>query len=361
MNALKKTCFLCILLVSATSAITQTFRISGTTSGIVDGTWLYLRTASPEKMLDSAKVQNGKFRLSGKRDEKAQMVIIFTSRYSNYVRFWAEENVRIHLNEGEFKKAVIIGSKTQSENERLLILKVPLDKKEDSLSRLYQTEKDSVRKKILQDKIRIARTENQNFDIEYIKSNSKSLVSAYLLDIYAPILGKEKTVALYQNLSPEIKQTSFAKHISNFIELNKDIQVGNKFSDFEQVNSNGNKVKLSSVKGKYTLLEFWASWCGPCRKENPSLVATYNIFKDKGFVIFGVSADENKAFWLEAIKEDKLPWENVSDLRGDKNEAAVIYGITAYPSNYLIDEDGVIIAKDLRGDKLKKKLEELLP
>jgi peroxiredoxin len=149
--------------------------------------------------------------------------------------------------------------------------------------------------------------------------------------------------------------------VNAFITLNKNPKTGDHFEDFTQLNASGKKVALSDIKGKYVLLEFWASWCGPCREANPGLVKTYHRFKDKGFAILGVSLDENKAGWLKAIEDDSLAWENISDLKGDKNEAAMIYGINAVPSNFLINAQGTIIAVNLRGASLEKKLEELLP
>jgi thiol-disulfide isomerase/thioredoxin len=111
------------------------------------------------------------------------------------------------------------------------------------------------------------------------------------------------------------------------------------------------------VGGKYVLIDFWASWCGPCRAENPNLVKVYNDFKDKGFDIFGVSLDTDRKSWLKAIKDDNLTWHHVSDLKGWENSAAQVYGVRAIPANVLLDKDGYIIGKNLRGEDLRKKLE----
>jgi thiol-disulfide isomerase/thioredoxin len=124
---------------------------------------------------------------------------------------------------------------------------------------------------------------------------------------------------------------------------------------------NDKPVSLDSYKGKYVLLEFWASWCGPCRAENPNLLAQKKIYGDKGFNILGVSLDKNKELWVKAIEKDGLTWTQVSDLNGWNNAVAVMYGIKAVPANFLIDPSGTIIAQDLRGDALNKKLKEIFP
>jgi peroxiredoxin len=138
--------------------------------------------------------------------------------------------------------------------------------------------------------------------------------------------------------------------------------VGSTAPDFTQNDVNGNAVSLSSLKGKYVLLDFWASWCGPCRAENPNVVETYNTYKDKGFTVLGVSLDNasTKDAWLAAIKKDGLTWTEVSDLAGWQNEAARLYDVKAIPQNFLIGPDGAIIARNLRGDDLKQKLASIL-
>ncbi|WP_082794000.1 peroxiredoxin family protein [Roseivirga seohaensis] len=123
-----------------------------------------------------------------------------------------------------------------------------------------------------------------------------------------------------------------------------------------QANVDGQTIQLSELKGKYTLIEFWASWCGPCRAFNPELVELYN---DQGFEILGVSLDSNKEKWEKAIEKDGLTWPNVSDLKGDNNEAAMIYGVRDIPDNFLIDENGIIIDRFIRGEKLQMRLKQL--
>lgn len=130
--------------------------------------------------------------------------------------------------------------------------------------------------------------------------------------------------------------------------------------DFSQTDAKNNLVKLSDFHGKIVLLEFWGSWCGPCRESNPELVKIYNEFKNRGFEILGVGAETSRDVWLKAIEKDKLTWTNITDLKGDKNTVALMYGVSYYPTNFLIDKKGNIIARDLQGDKLRKMLKQIL-
>lgn len=146
------------------------------------------------------------------------------------------------------------------------------------------------------------------------------------------------------------------------IEVGKKTNVGVTATDFTQNDPTGKPVKLSDFRGQYVLVDFWASWCKPCRAENPNLLKAYNKYKSKNFTILGVSIDDSdmKKAWLNAVQQDGLPWTQTSELKGANSEAALAYGVTAIPANFLISPEGKILAKNLRGAELEKKLAELL-
>ncbi|WP_461789623.1 redoxin domain-containing protein [Pedobacter sp.] len=358
---MKKSIVLTSLLFLSVVTLAQNFKINGTVEGLENGTWLYLKLSSPQLAIDSTQVTNGKFVLKGTLPQPATQVLLHTKQFANYVFFWLEnKNIKMSLKDGEFKKGIIKGSTTQTENEEIQKIIKPINLIEDSLRTALSKSKDVAVKDEIRKNLKNIKSEEYNTYLKYAKGHPNSLVIASIVDVYATTWGKEKTSEIYQLFAPALQKTDYGANINNFLKLSQEIKIGSKYIDFEQTNTAGKKVKLSDIKGKYILLEFWGSWCGPCREENPNLVKIYNAYKAKGFEILGVAADDNKVQWLKAIKDDGLPWENITDLKGSKNEAGLMYNINSFPSNFLIDENGIIIAKDLRGKKLSEKLAELL-
>ncbi|MNZ53057.1 Thiol-disulfide oxidoreductase ResA [compost metagenome] len=163
-------------------------------------------------------------------------------------------------------------------------------------------------------------------------------------------------------MNDPLKQTSLGKEFRRQIDRMSAVQIGKIAPDFSARDTSGNLVSLNSLKGKYLLLDFWASWCGPCRNENPYVVKAYQKFKAKNFEILGISLDDEttKEKWLKAIQEDQLTWLQVSDLKGWQSEVAELYHVRGIPQNFLLDPTGLIIATNLRGEELLKTLEDIL-
>lgn len=203
---------------------------------------------------------------------------------------------------------------------------------------------------------------NNGYNIDSLVSKyPNSPVAAFFLYRYFPYkLPLENLKATRAKLAPELNTLQYVIDLDKIINILENVQIGSVAPEFSLPDTAGVSVALSSFRGKYVLLDFWASWCPPCRKENPNVVAAYQQFKDKNFTIIGVSLDKDKAAWLKAIESDKLDWTQLSDLKFWDAEVAALYGIRSIPSNVLINPEGVIIAKNLEQEELHEKLKEVL-
>jgi peroxiredoxin len=165
--------------------------------------------------------------------------------------------------------------------------------------------------------------------------------------------------SLLNKIDPNVRNSPDYVYLSDRLETIKKVSVGQPAPEFTLNDPDGNPIAISSFRGKYLLIDFWASWCGPCRRENPNVVTVYNDFNDKGFEIIGVSLDRDREKWLGAIESDHLTWPHVSDLQYWDSAAGKLYGINSIPANVLVDRGGIIVARNLHGDDLRKKLQEL--
>lgn len=318
------------LFVSCKTTNKNEFTLEGETNSIPDKHWLYLYHSDKQIILDSTQVFNNLFKFNSQIDSLPIRVIIHDKNYKNYNFLWLDDyKMTLNASYHSFKEADVSGD----------------------LNKLNKELSESLKGK--------SRKERLQIEQKFVRDNPNSVISANILSVYKTTFIRKNVQELYHSFSKGNKASIYGKSIAQFLSINKGkISVGDEYVDFEMNDVNGKSLKLSNAKNKYTLLEFWASNCGPCRMENPNLVKTYNMYKSSGFEIFAVSEDTDKESWLKAIKKDKLPWLNVSDLN-KTNKASMIYGINGIPDNFLIDDIGIIIARNLRGEKLNKKLSEL--
>jgi thiol-disulfide isomerase/thioredoxin len=321
-----------LILTSCKQEKKSEFSITGTTNELKNGTVLYLFDSSKEKIIDSVKVQDNKFYFSTNLQNYPFPAILKNKDNSLYKRLWLENKPMLfNASNRNFENAEILGSDSE--------------KKYNILYKAVDT---------------LPRKEREILLTDFIKTNSDNILGSYVLSEWYISWKKERTEPLYNQFTEKNKNSIYGKEIRKYIESNQNPKIGEKYVDFVSTNQYGKKNKLSEIKGKLTLLEFWASWCAPCRKDNKNLVNYYNKYNPLGFEIFQVSLDNNKTQWLEAIKRDSLHWTNVSELKGWKSKEAIIYGINLLPTNYLIDENGIIINQDLRGQELEQKIKEIL-
>ncbi len=364
---MKQIFFLLVLLPFLSFAQTKKtaggFAIQGQLRALPNGTNVTLFGFSGTDTLAKTKVQNGGFTLTGTVDNVDARIIAFSGLNQRLVVFMGNDDVKVKSDSSNFSDVVITGSSSNYDYEEFLYQIKPLN---DYVT-MYRNAVQSAPTQSAKDSLMIALNTTYNIYQEsidrFITRKKASPVSSLVL-AYSYDTDPNKDVVLLQKrfnaLTGSALQSQFAKNISQVIENDKIGAVGTKAVDFTQTDTAGNSVSLSQFKGKYVLLDFWASWCRPCRAENPNVVAAYKAFKNKNFTVLSVSLDETKDSWLRAIKMDNLAWTHISDLKYWSNAVAMEYHIQSIPQNFLIDPNGVIIGKNLRGEQLFQKLKELL-
>ena len=327
------------------------FTLNGELEGIENGTWINLMLR--DKTIDSTQVSNNSFSFKGNLEHPIDF-ILYIKNTQNYAQIWLEPKIiNFKAKNGEFKKAEITGSKTQNEQKTLSSSLKNYRNRRDSLTAISNNPKinDSL-KKIVSENLKIIYDSHTLLEQDFIKNNPKSYVSASLIDIFSTTFGRKKTKELYGLLSDNLKNSSNGKNINRYLSLNKNLKIGDKYVDFSMPNEKGELISLSDFEGKLILLDFWASWCGPCLEEYPALKNAYSEFSKNSFEIVSLSQDRSKNGWLKAIEKNELNWINLWNKNGNNADPYLIYGINGIPDNFLIDKNGIIVARNLRGEKI---------
>lgn len=262
----------------------------------------------------------------------------------------------------------VTGSEISSRLQALSSIRGEYQKAQNELQNEYETRLNNNESQADVQKELIARNEQilaetSKKTLNFANENRENLAGFYaMLSIFSldPITYENELIEYADEARGRFPNNSSVQFFANHMAELKPVSVGQKAPDFESLTPTGQPVRLSDFKGKYVLLDFWASWCGPCREENPNIVKQYHAFKDKGFTVLGVSLDDNQAAWLKAIKDDKLDWTQVSELKRWDSEAGMLYKITAIPASFLVDPEGIIVGKNLRGEALQVALMEYL-
>jgi peroxiredoxin len=325
--------------------VTDGYVINGEIKGLPDGTTVSLLNAQTGVSEMETKIVKEKFTIKGKLPNPDFKLLMFNKQPPYATVFLDNSNIKITGSKDAFDKLIVTGSASHQDFLDFNNLIAP-----------YQA----------------VFAENAPFDsaasanaaalsYDFATKHPNSFINPLAIFRYNQVSDDiAQTENLYNQLSPQVKSSPMGNAVAQFIADAKKNAIGTLLPDFTQADTAGVPVSLSSLRGKFVLIDFWASWCRPCRQENPNVVNAYNKFKSKNFTVLGVSLDKAKPAWIDAIAMDGLTWTHVSDLQGWSNAVAQQNQIFSIPQNFLIGPDGKIVGKNLRGAALERKLEKIL-
>lgn len=355
-----------VLLAGCNSNPKDTYSITAEIVGIEDFTPIYLQQVENKDLVtkDTAKLMDSKVSFTGSL-EQPEMIYLRVGDSRKLINIFAENaDISVRVQIDSLQDAQVTGSRTHDELMEFKEYLKPIDDKVNQLSMEYRevvrqgntarrAEIDAEYEQLRQDQVQQIK--------DFVDSKPESHLSPFIIRNY---LVYELNYSELNDMLTSLDSTVYSSKDYQMLRERADVlgtvAVGKPVVDFTLNDTTGNPISISSFKGKFLLIDFWASWCTPCREENPKVVKLYSDFKDKGFEIIGVSFDERRENWIKAIEKDSLTWAHVSDLKGWASSAGKLYGIISIPATVLIDPEGTIVAKNLRGDALRQKLEELI-
>ncbi len=347
------------------------YAITGNIDDLESGKIIYVSQIDANtqpQIIDSVTTENGKFSLDLTNVDSPNLSFLTIPGYNGNVMFISEnETINFEIYKDSLPTSKVTGGKENKIFSQYIDHLKDLNQKmmevRMNLSQQLSSTRDSATIMHLQQEEEAIRLKDVEFKKQMIKENPDAFVSVLavtdMLSMGAPA-GEVREY--FGMLSPELQASSFGTNLKSSLDKRSLTEIGSKAPEFSGPNPEGTQLALKDLLGKVTLIDFWAAWCKPCRDENPNIVRVYNKFKDQGFNVIGISLDreDQRDRWLQAIEDDNLAWPQISHLQFWDEPIAKLYGIRAIPAAFLLDENGVIIARDLRGPELERKVQEFL-
>jgi len=341
------------------------FEITVNLEGAEGQILLEKRGASQWIPVDTADIVDGTAVLKGEVVVPEDHYLSVMGQRAKTILFVENTEMTVSGNAENLEQITVTGSKTHDEYNQV---NNRIQEIGEEYMALYQQARESAaagneeQATQLMQQVEVLYESTNTMQADFVRNNPGSYAAPYFLSRVQYGMEVEELDKLVSALDPKLNEVPSIVALKERIEKLKTVAVGQIAPDFTMNDPDGNPVKFSEIykKNEYTLLDFWAAWCGPCRQENPNIVAVYNDYKDKGFSVFGVSLDRDRDAWLKAIDDDKLTWDHVSDLAYWNNEAAQLYAVNSIPSSLIVDKNGRIVAKNKRGEELRETISELL-
>lgn len=344
------------VLLAGMATYAQDVKMTGVIKGMGDGTIEVHYVKNDISVIDTITIRKDRFSWGAAMPEPQKIYFMFP--HQRVELFVEAGNIKLQGQADSLHKVKISGSKIQEEVEQYQSTLQDLEARSNVLYSQYGTGTAEEQLRVEQ-QLNAIRAERRGREATYISAHPKSVYSLSLVTGRAVMGSYEEVKPLYDLLDNTLLNTMSGKELTARLDVIKRSSPGTQMMDFTQNDPEGKPISFKDYEGKYVLIDFWASWCGPCRAENPNVLKAYNKYKDKNFTVIGISLDENAEHWKKAIKDDAMPWAQVSSLNGFQNEVSSYYGIRGIPSTLLVDPTGKIIARNLRGESLQQKLAEI--